>query len=291
MPRRLSRALALAGLAACSHDWDPYDPRLGDGGGSSVASSSSLAAATTTTGATSSSSTAGSTTTTSTTTGGDGGGSTASTGGDGGAGGTTPPGAGGAGGVGTGGAPGTGGEGPGTGGASEGGGGSGPTTLVYLADIAECIDPAEPDPDECESLAGIGKMSIDTEAVEGVGGAWWGFLRFTLDDQIVGTVTSVTLRLTVPVQSGAQSSNSGEIFTSEPFELADLSVAAPETIARVAPAEGSVAQGEEVDFPLDGVVIEPEGLVHLAIVPQVADGADYYNAVGTDPPALIVVIE
>jgi hypothetical protein len=294
MPRRVAHPIVFACLVACSHDWDPYDPRLGDGGGASAASTSSQAAATTTT-ATGTSTTTGPGSTSSTATGGEGGSTSATTtGGDGGAGGAGTPGsggAGGAGGSGTGGI-GAGGEATGTGGGSEGGGGSGPTTLVYLADVADCLDPDAPDPDACEAAAGIGKMSIDTEAVSGEGGSWWGYLSFPIDDAVAaGAVTSVTLRLNVPNQPSAESDNTGEIWTAQPFQRTDLFAEAPSLIARVSPTLGSVDQGDVVDILLDGVAVVADTMVYLAIKPTSTNGVDYYNASGLVPPALIVVIE
>jgi len=130
-----------------------------------------------------------------------------------------------------------------TGGATGGSGGSGGAGgapilhAQYTADIAECIDPAAPDPDACEQEATAGNMEADLQAGAAPYHVNQGFVRFTLDQQVAGhTVLTVTLRLVVTTQVGADSNSSGQSGPSAPSTSPSLSSAAPSTIELVSAA-------------------------------------------------------
>lgn len=264
-------AMAIAGGSACSHEWDPFDPRLGSAG--SGPSGTSVASATT----------AATTSTAST------GGAGPGAGGDGGAG----PAQGGGSSTQVGGGGSTAAEGGGDGGGGgEGVGGSPPTTVVYEADVAACIDPATPDPDACEAAVGFAIMSIDAEAVAGQGGRWEGYVRIPVGEEIAGrTVTAVRLRLHVPASNGADSPSSGEVWEVAPFSAADLAVAAPAQVQMLAPARGPVELDTTIELPLVGLELEAGTPVHLGLQPTTTNGVDYVNTNGATPPMLVVDLQ
>jgi hypothetical protein len=255
----------MASAAACSSEWDRYDPRLGDDGAGAEGGASAGGAGGGSGGAASGGSGQGGS--------GLGGGSGLTGGG---------AGASGGGGAGGGGAGGTGGVG--------GGGGAGPGTVVVGASIADCLDPTVPDPDQCELDHGVGIMTVDGS--DGLNGLpVYSFLRFDLDDTLTGkTVTAVTLRLTVPDTGSGDSPESGEVWEVEPFSRQDLFTAAPLQVggAPLAMSQGAVALLDEVTWALPGDSVAPNSAVTLGLYPLVNDGADYWNLNGTLPPQLVI---
>lgn len=235
-------SLALLG-SHCSHDWDAFDPRLGEGG----------------TGAAS---------VTSTVTGSSGGGAT-STGG------------GGAGAMG----------GAGAGGAEGGNGGAGPGDVEYTATIADCTNPADPDPDVCEANNGRGVGAMQVDGDPAMLDASHAYLRFETDTTLAGkTIDSVTLRLRVPVIVDSGANQTGDVWLVEPFVRADLFVAAPATIGAspIALDMGNADKGETVLFDLPTSIVSASSSVTLGILPNTTDGVDYFNLNGAVPPALLI---
>ncbi len=270
----LAAVATIVGMAACSHDWDALDPRVGEAGASTAASTG------VTTGAGASSSTGPGGTTTGATSSGSG----AAGGGTGAA--TTSSGTSGAGGGTSGAGGGTGGVGGGTTGA----GGATTGSLSYAASVADCVDLMAPDPDACEAYTGAGQMSVDLlEAMTGFPNA--SFLRFDLDDALAGaTITGVTLRLVVTTDANAFGDEAGEIWEVAPFARPDLFTAVPAKVGNtsLAPSVGAVALGDTVDWTLPPTVVVAGGSVYLGIFPISENGVSYWNLNGTTPPALIV---
>lgn len=250
-----SLVLALAGVAlvgsACSHDWDFFDPRLGAGGDATGGAPAGGSPGT-------------------------GGGGNPSTGGGGSTEGGAPAGGGGAG-------PGGGGQ-----GGAQGGGGSGPVLHSYDATVADCIDPAAPDPDACALENGGTRMTADAQA--DTGGQRRIFLRFDLDGAIAGTIDSVVLRVTVPIVAGSESNASGSLWEVAPFTRADLFTAAPADVGAspLVMDLGAVVQGQVVDFELPTAAVAPGESVYFSIRTTSTNGVDYFNLTGTSPPELLI---
>lgn len=239
--------------SACSHDWDPYDPRLGGAGGgasSSLASSSTAASSTTSSGS-----------------GGEGGASSSSSGSGGEAASSSSGGGGGA-------------------------GGGGPLVVEVPATVAACMDPTDPTPvpAECTIETGPGAFTVDAEA-DPPRNLWHAFLRFELDGTLAGrTVESVSLRLVVAGFRNSNSSQTGEVWEVESFDLASLSIDDPALVGG-APLEGNlgaVDQGETVVFALDGLTVTPDAPVFLGILPVSGDGVDYLDQESVTPPTLVI---
>jgi hypothetical protein len=251
MSRRLVAAsLATAAISACSHDWDAFDPRLGSSGGGGTGGAAGPGPTSTTSGNMTVSSTSMGTMTQTT--------STMSS----------------------------------TSVSSTGGGGEGPGQVEYPAAIADCINPGAPDPDDCALEVGMNRMTVDTE---------WNsmtdptprhvYLRFDLDGTIAGkTVDAVAVRLHVPNTSGADSPQTGDMWEVDPFDRPSLFVGAPMTVgaAPVSPNLGAVGLDQDVFFPLPTDSVTANGSVFLGILPLSANGVDYFNALGAEPPALVV---
>ncbi len=251
MSRRLVAAmLAVAAISACTHDWDEFDPRLGSaGGGGSGGAAGPGPTTTTSANMTGSSTTMASMTQTT---------STMST----------------------------------TSVSSAGGGGEGPGQVEYPAAVADCINPGAPDPDACALAVGMNRMTVDAE---------WNsmtdptprhsYLRFDLDGTIAGkTIDSVAVRLHVPNISGSESTQTGEVWEVDPFDRPALFVAAPMTVggAPLSPNQGAVSLDQDVFFPLPTDSVTANGSVYLGILPLSTNGVDYFNALGAEPPALVI---
>jgi hypothetical protein len=272
----LASVVALA-AAACSFDWDAYDPRLGGSpDGSAGAAGTSLGG---TAGAAGSAS------------GGSSGASGGAAGTSGGAGGNG--GAGGAGGVGGAGGASGGGAGGATGGSAGSSVDAGPQTVTYAASIAECISLTTPDPDACETATGVGLMSVDAQnsALPGTPAPQTAaFVSFAVDGVISGKqVLSVTLELTVASTPNANSPASGEVWEVASFTAQSLSTTVPaqQGSAPIAADQGAVTQNQVVSWTLPTGIVSANQTVHLGIFPIANDGIDYV-ATGTDGPVLTV---
>lgn len=276
---RSRRSFSLASVvavaaAACSFDWDAYDPRLGGSpDGSAGAAGTSLGGSAGAAGSAS-------------------GGASGASGGAAGASG----GAGGNGGVG-GAAGGGGSSGGGAGGATGGSAGSsvdaGPQTVTYAASIAECISLTTPDPDACETATGTGLMGVDGQNSALPGNPappTAAFVSFALDGAIAGKqVLSVTLEITVASTTNAHSSVSGEVWEVASFTAASLATSAPaqQGSAPIAPDQGAVTQNQVVAWTLPTGVVSANQTVYLGVYSSASDGIDYV-ATGTDGPVLTV---
>lgn len=235
-------AFALCFVAACSHEWDAFDPRLGttggDGGGGAPPATSGTTSLTTGTSTTASSAT------TSTTT------------------------------------------------SAAGGGGEGPGQVTYTAVVADCIKPSAPDPDVCETEAGSGVMTVDTQFNPMLDPTPRNaYIRFDLDGALAGkTVDAATLTLRVTSISGGESNQTGELWEVEPFVRADLFVMTPATIGAtpIGANQGAVALGAQVDFSIPTSLVSPNDSVTVGLLPLTTNGVDYYNTNGVEPPILVI---
>jgi hypothetical protein len=170
------------------------------------------------------------------------------------------------------------------------GGGSTTSTVNYVAVVADCIDPMDPNPTECEVDTGFGIMSID-EIVSGTGARNEVYIRFNLDGALSGkSVVSVKLRLVVSNKASAGSDQTGEVWEVAPFMKTDLYLMAPSKVGVSALASdmGSVSQGEQVDWDLPITLVAPNSSVFLGVFPVSTDGVEYWNATGDVPPELII---
>jgi hypothetical protein len=162
--------------------------------------------------------------------------------------------------------------------------------LSYGATVADCVDPTIPDPDACAAEGGGIRMSVDLE--NGMTPTpRISFLRFDLDAQLTGmSVDSVELLLSVPVFAGAESTNSGEVWQVTEFDRAALFTAAPDKVGAspLAGSVGAVAQGQTVSFQLPSTLVSAGGTVYLGVFPLSTNGVDYFNSLGTVPPALLI---
>lgn len=193
----------------------------------------------------------------------------------------------------SGGAGGQGGEGTGglnDGGAgAEGGGGATSMTALYQAAVAECIDPSNPNPDTCATEVGAGLITVDLDQ-NGLGERH-AFLRFDLDDVFVGkTVDEVLLRLRVPTLMGSDSDQTGDVWQVTEFTRADLFGSEPSNVGSspVAANLGATPQGALVEFTLPSALVAVDESVFLALRPLSANGVDYIDSEGVEPPALVV---
>ncbi|NUO52798.1 MAG: hypothetical protein HOV80_28465 [Polyangiaceae bacterium] len=248
--RSAAAMLAVAAISACTHDWDEFDPRLGSAGGGGSGGAAGPGPTTTTSGNMTVSSTSMSSMTQTT--------STMSS----------------------------------TSVSSAGGGGEGPGQVEYGAAVADCVNPGAPDPDACALEVGNGRMTVDSE---------WNamtdptprhsYLRFDLDGAIAGkTVDSVAVRLHVPNIAGAESTQTGDMWEVEPFDRPSLFGSVPMNVgaAPISPNLGAVSLDQDVFFPLPTDSVAADGSVFLGILPLSTNGVDYFNALGAEPPALVI---
>jgi hypothetical protein len=211
----------------------------------------------------------------------------------------TGGGAGGTGGTG-GGMGGMGGTGGGAGGMGGMGGGPPPPcgTLSYSASIADCVNPAAPDPDDCAADAaafegGPGRMVLDTYYSNGGGGARTIYLRFDLDAAFAAAdVATVALELSTPPDAWAASDNTGDIWSVGSFTRPDLfsaaSLPADLGATAISGSLGVLAAGATVSFPLPTALAIPGAAVTLRVRPLSTDGAVLWNMTGTTPPRLVI---
>lgn len=167
----------------------------------------------------------------------------------------------------------------------------------YPAEIAECVDPGAPDPAACRtqnmgSSNNLFQMVVDLEDTAAAH-PWVAYLRFAVDDQIAGrTITAVALRVTVTNDAAADSNSTGEVFAVAPFSLADLTGSAPAKIGvRLAPSQGAVVKLDVKDFPLPLDAVTADAPAHFGIFPVSAQGVNFWNSSGPNPPILIIDVE
>lgn len=160
--------------------------------------------------------------------------------------------------------------------------------VEVLADIAECTDPVNNDPDMCETNAGAGNMTVDGQESDS-GQATTGWLRFSLGELAGLDIVSVTLEVTVTDDVNAHASTSGEVHEAGAFDLEDLAVAQPIIEDTVVGADqGAVAQGDTVTFDLPVSLVDGSSVLHLALVNSTDGGVNYWNLAGAVPPRLVV---
>lgn len=120
------------------------------------------------------------------------------------------------------------------------------------------------------------------------------FVAFAIDDGLAGaTVLDAEVRLTATDEVNAESTTqSGELWLTEPFTLATLSVGQPTLLGGgpIAPDQGAVVTSEEVTWPLDPSDVDLDSTIYIAVVPTTIEGVDYWNSEGTHPPVLRLVI-
>ena len=165
-----------------------------------------------------------------------------------------------------------------------------PGTVSYVATVAECTNPVQPDPALCEATTGINNLNVDLQdSTSGL--AHITYLRFDLDAKISGkTVTALTLRLVATNEFKADSSNSGEVWQVTPFNLSDLSSKVPSKVGSTALAGdlGAVVQNQTMDWKLPVTIATPNAPVYLGVYPTTDDGVNYWNSKGLKPPTLII---
>ncbi len=154
-------------------------------------------------------------------------------------------------------------------------------TITYEATIADCVDPASPNPDQCANPTEA--LWIDQSDMRA-------YLRFEPDDTIAGaTIISATLRLTVGTYSQAQGDTSGEMWEVEPFTRPDLFNSAPLPVGSVLAGDQGPADPENhVAWPLPVALVVPSTPVYLGVIPVSFNSVGYLNLNGTNPPQLVV---
>lgn len=167
----------------------------------------------------------------------------------------------------------------------------------YAAEVAECVDPAAPDPMACRTenvgaSNNLFQLVVDLQDTA-TAHPWVAYVRFPVDNQLAGrTITAVALRVTATDDALAVSNSTGEVFAVAPFSLADLTGTAPaKTSARLAPSQGAVALLDVVEFPLPTDSVRAGEPAHFGIFPVSPQGVNYWNSSGPDPPVLIIDTE
>ena len=180
-------------------------------------------------------------------------------------------------------------------GAAGSAGGAGGGTLEYVASLADCINPAEPNPDTCESFNGGLFIAVDGDSLN-TGQPSYGYLRFELDAALTGkSVTAVRLVLRTGPFLNASSDQSGEVWQVAPFERADLFVAVPAPLGSGPVAESmggtdpeAIPADYDVVWELPPSLVEPGSSLFFGILPLSDDGVYYHNAKAVSPPTLYV---
>ena len=150
-----------------------------------------------------------------------------------------------------------------------------------VATVAECVNPALPDPAKCRSVNGAKQLVVDLND-SGTNNPWFGYVSF--DPVVPGELVSATLRMHTTTDAVAVGPASGEVWEVAAFSLADLSVAVPAQVRMLAIDRGPVVADEIVEWPLDTAIVPR----YLGILPTNADGTNYWNLEGLDPPRLLV---
>jgi hypothetical protein len=168
--------------------------------------------------------------------------------------------------------------------------GTPPFDVEYVADIAVCTQDTVFDPDACAVQAGVDQFTVDLSDTDALIATGW--VRFVLDDTLAGAeVTSAEVVFIVGPDASDGSGSTGELWTTEPFDLTDLSSAAPATLELVGDDLGVARLGAEVIWPVPlDLVIAGEPL-YLAIVPLATDGIDLWDASSANPPRLVITAQ
>jgi len=185
------------------------------------------------------------------------------------------------------------------GGLAGSGGLAGAGSIDILAQVADCIDTTNPNPDQCESVMGKYQMVVDLQnsAMIGASGAGGGpptavFVRFELGKELSQkTITTLAFDLTITDYTNSGSSSSGEVYTVTPFVRPDLFSKVPDKQALVGANKGTVSTLETVSWSLDPSLAAAQDVLCFGVFPTNIDGAYYYNALGATPPRLHVVYQ
>lgn len=154
----------------------------------------------------------------------------------------------------------------------------------------------QPDLEGCMSYA-QGGISVDLRTNNGDeqdGPEHNGFIRFDLDDQLVGqTVTRVRLRMRTRERTSSGSPSSGELWASEAFDLASLSQALPAPVGTepIGPDIGAVEDDANYFMVIDPGAVQPNQSLYLRYVPLSNDGLWLNDVDEPGPPKLIIDIE
>jgi hypothetical protein len=165
-----------------------------------------------------------------------------------------------------------------------------PLEVTYTAVVAECINPAAPDPLACRAVNGNTELAVDL-LDSATQNPWEAFIRFDADDQLAGrTVTAVTLRMVVTTSASASGPDSGSVFRVSAFTRASLDTTTPTKLdaTALAGSRGAVTQNDVVDWPLSPTLVTSSAPVYLGVYPNDTNGVSYWNLDGTTPPRLIV---
>lgn len=166
-----------------------------------------------------------------------------------------------------------------------------PVTLTYTATVADCVEPGEPNPQECIDVNGAMAIDASDTATQK---PWVAYVRFDIDNQLAGkTVTSVKLRMTTTPEAKSAADNSGVVWRVQPFTHAMLSTSVPTIIgtAPLAPTQGAVTPNDVVEWTLPTTLVTASTGVYLSITTPSDDGTVYGDLNTTFPPTLIVVAQ
>ena len=167
-----------------------------------------------------------------------------------------------------------------------------PSMFAYTATVAECIDPATPDPTECTTIKGPDQLVVDMLDAN-TKQPWDAFVRFDLDGAIAGrTIDLVRLELTATTDSLAPSGNSGELFQVQPFTRMELFGTEPMKVSTtpLAGSQGAVTNLQVVTWPVPTMLVAASGSVYLELESTSQDGVNYWNLAGPNPPRLLVSV-
>jgi hypothetical protein len=165
--------------------------------------------------------------------------------------------------------------------------------LSYPASVAECINPATPNPDTCRSVNGATQMVVDANDTA-TGNPWVGFVRFDIDDQVAGKqITSVRLQMMTTSDAKAQASQSGAIYQVQAFTKASLAMTVPMPIGTmpIGADKGAVTQNQTLTWSLPINLVMANSGVYLGVRTTSSDGTNYWNTSGTTPPKLFVDVQ
>jgi hypothetical protein len=166
--------------------------------------------------------------------------------------------------------------------------------------VCDCINLSNPNPDACQTISGIGVVSVDGQnngfpfPDGGTAPPSAAFMSFALDNAFAGKqVLTVTLEMTVTNGVGANSTQSGEVWKVAAFTRPDLFTTAPakQGSAPLAASLGAVTQLQVVKWSLPTSAVQASQTLYLGVFPKNADGADYYSKVSPVPPKLVVTYQ
>jgi hypothetical protein len=168
--------------------------------------------------------------------------------------------------------------------------GAGTERFEYVATIAECLNPAIPDPAECKARNGAAELVIDLRDST-TNEPWQAYVRFDLDNAFAGkTITNVTLRLVATDANNAPGPESGEVWEVTPFTADSLDILVPLQLADapLAGSQGAVVNLQPIEWPIPARLVAPGGSVFLGLASLDENGVNYSNLAGPAPPRLLV---